>query len=422
MKFSEWLTYIQSLHPKTIALGLDRVQAAAEKLSIQKFNCPVITIAGTNGKGSCVAFLESILQASGRRVGAYTSPHLLRFNERIRIAGQEVSDHDLVKAFAQIEHARAALQIELTFFEFTTLAALYLFQQSQLDVLLLEVGLGGRKDAVNIVEPDIAIITTIALDHMDWLGDTREAIGWEKAGIFRSQKPAICGDFEPPESVLFAAQEIQAPLYCMRRDFDYSLDVAGKTWEWRSAKTQLKDLPLPQLPLQNAATALMGVALLQSLAGFLPGAIKHGISTARVPGRFQQLSSPVNTILDVAHNPAAAAYLAQKLRQTPHIGRTYAVVSLLTDKDIPATLNPLLSCVDEWFICGLEEIRGGTCEMMENHLQNLGVSAYHKASSVLKAYQLAVEHCRPEDRIVVFGSFHTVAPVLEFLEDLWISV
>ncbi len=421
----DWLDYIQTLHPKTIALGLDRVHAVAQRLNIDSFTCPIVTIAGTNGKGSCVAFLEAILQAAGYKVGAYTSPHLLRFNERIRMAGCEATDEAIVQALARIEAARE--QISLTYFEFTTLAALLLFKQAELDVLLLEVGLGGRLDAVNIVPADISVLTTLAMDHMDWLGDSREAIAAEKAGIFRAGKPAVCGDFDPPANIYAIAEQLKTPLYCINRDFWYQEQLPiGEgipgipTWEWHGAQQHFVDLPVTRLARQNASTALMVIALLEPSLPIGMTAIRQGLVKAQIPGRFQQFHAPVSIILDVAHNPAAAQLLADRLQQEfrTQAGKTLAVVSILADKDISATLKPLVSCIDFWYVSGLNEPRGTSADIMAEHLQNLGVSAYHKAGSILVAFQAAMQDSQSGDRILVFGSFHTVAPVLAYLQEV----
>jgi len=456
-----WLHYIESLHPKNIELGLERVQAVAAALDIISFSCPVITVAGTNGKGSCVTFLAEILQQAGYKVGAYTSPHLLKFQERIRIAGLDVTEHALVAAFAQIEQARQ--DIQLTYFEFTTLAALLLFKTAGLDAIILEVGLGGRLDAVNIVDPDIAIISSIAMDHMDWLGNSREEIGREKAGIFRKNIPVICGDVAPPNSILASARAIGAQLYCINREFHYYTSTNSHSWDWYqrsplnsrdeglsggrtailppdskqnyvlrsdyyqegahgdfrrglldwySQKVVYLGLPLPKLPLQNAATALMAIQCLQHKLKVDRKAVELGLIKAFIPGRFQQFNQPVTTILDVAHNPAAATLLAQRLHEQPCSGKTLAVVSILSDKDIPATLRPLLNSVDQWYVGGLDVARGASAETMANHLLNLGVTA-HTVSSVTAAFEQAVANCGAQDRILVFGSFYTVGLVLE---------
>ncbi len=410
---SQWLNYIETLHPLSIALGLDRVQKAAKKLGVIQFPCPVITVAGTNGKGSCVAFIESIYLAAGYRVGAYISPHLLRFNERIRINGIEVEDAALCRAFELVERARGTLS--LTYFEFTTLAAFILFKEAQLEALVLEVGLGGRLDAVNVVDSDVAVVTTIALDHMDWLGENREEIAVEKAGIFRENKPAICGDVDPPASLFAVAADKQAELFCIEQQFDYQIN--SSSWRWHSDKQQLLDLPFPQLPIQNAATALMAVECLQSRLAIDKTAIVQGLKNAYLPGRFQRLQKPVNLILDVAHNPAAAEFLAERLQKEPNSGRTLAVVSILADKDIPGTLRPLLNSVDAWFVGGLDVPRGMPANTLTDYLRQLGAKKWYPEEHIATAFDNALQTCQADDRIVVFGSFYTVASVLKSLQD-----
>lgn len=415
---SRWFSYIEGLHSQTIALGLDRIRIVAEKLGVLFFSCPVISIAGTNGKGSCVAFLEAILTAAGYKVGTYTSPHLLLFNERIRIDCQEVDDTSLMQAFTQVEQARG--DIALTYFEFTTLAALVLFQTVCLDVLVLEVGLGGRLDAVNLVDPDIAIITSIALDHMDLLGHTREAIGYEKAGIFRFGKPAICGDPDPPLSVQETACTLGAQWYCADRDFSSirsASSEADQTWTWQSRARTYSNLPIPRLPLQNATTALMAIECLQQHLQVSESAIVRGLEMAFLSGRQQHFYTSTEIILDVAHNPAATTYLAKSLSEQPISGLTRAVVSILSDKDAVETLRPLLPVIQKWYVAGLQIARGATAENMANDLHKLGAAAYdmHLSETVMEAFQQALSESDKHDRIVVFGSFHTVAAVLETL-------
>lgn len=451
---SDWLGYIETLHPKAIALGLDRVREVGEKLQVTHFRCPVITVGGTNGKGSCVAFLQSTLNAAGYQVGSYTSPHLLRFNERICFNGIMVDNTALVEAFQQVEQARA--EIPLTYFEFTTLAALWLFQRANLDAIVLEVGLGGRLDAVNIVDADMAVITTVALDHMDWLGDTREAIGYEKVGIFRAGRPAVCGDVDPPATLLQAAADCNTHLYCINRDFSYNLDQGGSrtaptkkpaeslkldvgatrespiesrasiaqhkvdhasNWSWHCGTTIYQNLPFPHLPLQNAVTALMALHCLSERLPVSRKAIEQGLQQAKLPGRFQEFHQPRWIILDVAHNPASAQLLAERLVSQPCGGKTYAVASMLGDKDILSSLQPLLPCVDQWFVGGLDVPRGVPAETIANYLQKLGVTAYHTHHTIPAAFDHALQVSQPLDRIVVFGSFHTVAAVLATLEN-----
>lgn len=423
----QWFSYIENLHTSTIVLGLERILPVAQKLQLLSFPCPVITVGGTNGKGSCVAFLEQILTAAGYTVATYTSPHLLRFNERIRIANKEIDDLSIINAFEEVEKVRSG--ITLTSFEFITLAALILFKAAKPDVLLLEIGLGGRLDAVNLVEADISIITSIALDHMDFLGDTREAIAYEKAGIFRSGKPAICGDPDLPANIVEVAKTLKAPLYAVDRDFSFGLASDGLSWFWACPLPNLpplaregtkkeisySNLPIPNLPLQNAAIALMAIQCLQSRLKVNVTAITEGLKKAFLPGRFQRFKTPVEVILDVAHNPASATYLAKRLSEEPTQGITRAVVSILSDKDVIETLRPLLALVQIWYVADLELPRGSTAENMGNCLQQLGVTAYdiHQSKSVAEAFQKAMQASQIQDRILVFGSFHTVAAVLE---------
>jgi dihydrofolate synthase/folylpolyglutamate synthase len=401
---AEWLIYLEQLHPHTIELGLSRINAVAKKLALTSFPHPVITVAGTNGKGSCVCFLETILCHAGYRVGAYTSPHLLRFNERIRISGQEIDDATLCAALQKIETARA--DISLTFFEFTTLAALLIFQQTPLNILILEVGLGGRLDAVNIVDADVAVITTIDLDHMDWLGHDREKIGREKAGIFRSGKPAVFGDITPVNSILQAAQELAIPLYCLNRDFTYEPKV--DSWHWQSPQQTWQHLPLPHLEMQNAACALMALYLLTTQLPVSEMAIHYGIHDAKLPGRWQRLVLPVHCIADVAHNPHATRWLAQKLNQEPCRGRTLAVVGMLADKDIKNTLAPLVTAIDAWYLGTLSVPRGATATNLAAILSAITDKICYHYSSVALALEQAISACQTDDRLLIFGSFHTV--------------
>ncbi|MDF3055654.1 MAG: FolC bifunctional protein [Gammaproteobacteria bacterium] len=406
LSLSQWLSYVESLHPQNIALGLERVDSIAEKLKLSTCSSKVFTIAGTNGKGSSAAFLSAILQAAGYRTAVYTSPHLLRFNERICINGALVSDEMLVEAFQVIEEGRG--DTALTYFEFTTLAAFYLFPQANVDVWILEVGLGGRLDAVNLIDPDVAIITTIALDHMDWLGEDREKIGAEKAGIMRSHVPVVCGDSDPPNSLLSAAKRIFSPIFCINQHFSYAIHPSF--WSFESERVCYPNLPLPSLPVQNAAAVLMALSL--SGLEYDVSAVSQGLVSAQLMGRFQEVAQPVHTILDVAHNPQSGAYLAERLKQLPYSGKTLAVVGMLKDKDIVNTLKPLLSCVDGWYVASLDVPRGENAKNIANYLHELGVTAYDTAASPLSAYHSAVGACSASDRVVVFGSFYTVAEVL----------
>lgn len=388
---SSWLTYLETLHPKAIDLGLDRVGKVAHALNLIPFNSFVITVAGTNGKGSCVALSESILSAAGYRVGAYTSPHLLRYNERVRINGEFVTDEMLCKAFVEIEKARG--DVSLTYFEFGTLAALLLFKQANLDVAILEVGMGGRLDATNIIDADIAIISSIALDHTEWLGNDREAIGFEKAGIMRAGKSCVCGDFDVPQSIRKYAQELRTNLYCPNEGSGYSFD----------------NLPLPKIAQQNAATVLKAIELLPQTFEVNRNAIKTGLKQVFLPGRFQIIGK---TILDVAHNPAAGELLAKNLQLMPCSGRTLAVVGMLSDKDILGTIQPLFPHVSAWYVGGLDVPRGAPTKLLADQIR-IGANTVSEYISVTAAYRQALADAQPSDRIIVFGSFYTVAEVMQ---------
>ena len=407
---------MEAHHPRQIELGLERVAAVAVRLTLDFSGGKVITVGGTNGKGSCVAFLEAILRAAGYRVGAYTSPHLLRYNERVRIDGVAVSDAELCEAFCAVHAALG--DISLTYFEFGTLAALWLFQRARLDVVILEVGLGGRLDAVNIIDPDVAVLTSIDLDHQDWLGADRESIGAEKAGIFRAQKPAICADANPPRSVIDTAQKLGADFYRVGSAFEY----AERTSFWCWSSTQLPrrgaydNLPMPSLPLPSAAAAL---AALHCLA--LPvatDAIVNGLRTADLAGRFQHIvRGEVEVILDVGHNPHAARWLAQRLAQTRTDGRTLAVFAMMADKDMAAVIAALKASIDTWYIGALaDNPRAATVDTVTAKLHAAGIAEIVVASTVVDAYDSAIAQAQAGDRILVFGSFFTVAAVLAHIQ------
>lgn len=413
MNLTAWLDYLETLHPKAIDLGLERVRQVAVKLDLLPFPQFVITVGGTNGKGSCVALLESILLAQGYTAGAYTSPHLLQYNERIRINAQSVTDETLCNAFDLIERARG--NTSLTYFEYGTLAALLLFKQADLDVVILEVGMGGRLDAVNIIDANIALISTIALDHTEWLGTDREAIGYEKAGIMRTHKPVVSGDFATPASIRDYAQSIAAPLYCPTESFTYQANTA--TWDWFSKQQTLSNLPLPAIELQNAATVLQAIELLPDILHVTRDAIIAGLQQVNLPGRFQIFTKDTRslTILDVAHNPAGGAWLAKRLSQTPCSGQTYAVAGMLSDKDRLGTVKPLLEQIDAWHIAGLPVPRGDQADIFAEELRFAEVSSIQVYSNILEAYAGALAKTNPADRIIVFGSFYTVAEVLREL-------
>lgn len=407
---AEWLSYLETCHPKFIDLGLDRIKVVAKQLDVLNFDCPIITIAGTNGKGSCVALIQTILKVAGYRVGSYTSPHLLDFNERIQIANTFVSDAALCTVFEQIEKGRR--KCSLTYFEFTTLAALCLFKQAKLDAIILEVGLGGRLDAVNCVDADISVISTIDLDHMDWLGDTRECIGQEKAGIMRPNKPCVFGDFLLPASVSRQATLCNTPLYFQGQEFKYKKQ--GSVWSWKSQQQTFDDLPLPRIDLQNAATVLQVIELLSEHFIITRTSIEEGLKKVFIPGRFQIIEkNTTQLILDVAHNPAGAKCLAKRLANEPCTGKTHAVVGMLADKDKLNTLSALVAQIDYWYLTDLKVPRGATAQQLDQCLMSLNQSSpVFKFSSPTLAVQQACKRAQKNDRVLVFGSFHTVAFVL----------
>lgn len=417
-RLSDWLSWQERLHPNAIDLGLDRLHRTLGRLRWRRPSCPVITVGGTNGKGSSVAFLARILTEAGYRVGAFTSPHLLEYNERITIAGRQVSDASLIAAFERIDTARGA--DTLTFFEFNTLAALLVFETAGLDAVVLEVGMGGRLDAVNVVDADAALVTSIALDHCEWLGDTVEAIGREKAGIFRAGCPAVLGSKEMPESVLDSAAAIGANALRLGRDFDYSR--AGARWSWRGPGRTWDDLPAPSLfgdvQYDNAAAVL---AVLNSLSGSLRvdrGSIERGLTTTLLAGRYQLVrDDDIEWILDVAHNPAAARTLAAQLDDKPAQGKTIAVCGMLGDKDVEGVAAELRGRFDSWVLGGLSSPRAIAVETLADRLRSAGAAVSDMAFNIVAACELARKAAASGDRIVVFGSFLTVAPALEWLKE-----
>ncbi|XLU00004.1 Bifunctional protein FolC [Aeromonas rivipollensis] len=400
----DWLSYLEQIHPVNIDMGLERVGAVARRMGLTRLPFKVITVAGTNGKGSSCAMAASILMAAGYKVGVYSSPHLLRFTERVRIDGAELSDSEHCAAFAEVEAARG--EIALTFFEFATLAGLWLFCRAAPDVLLLEVGLGGRLDATNVVESDVAMITSIALDHCDWLGDTREAVAVEKAGVYRAGKPAISGEPNPPATIASEAARIGASLRQVGRDFQGDEHHTG--WDYHGLNHWL-GLPKPALPLMNAVTVL---AALESLG--LPlaeSAIRDGLANARLAGRMQRLQDEPLVIVDVAHNPHSAAYLASQLRQLPGKGKRRAVVGMLKDKDMAGSLAELDGLIDQWFLASLTGPRAATAEQLAVALGD-GQGPAATFDGVSAAYLAALAASSPDDMVIVFGSFYTVADVL----------
>lgn len=421
MRFSslaDWLSWQETQHPTLIDLGLERVSAVLQRMQLAQPPHAVITVAGTNGKGSCVALLESIYRAAGYRTGSYSSPHLLRYNERIRVLGAEVEDACLCAAFERIDTARAG--ISLSYFEFGTLAALDILQDAQLDVVILEVGLGGRLDAVNILDPDVAVVTSIGIDHVEWLGPDRESIGREKAGIFRAGRPAICGDPEPPHSLQARADALVAPFYRIQHDFGY--EVSGDAWTWwgrcADANTRYEHLPLPALrgafQLQNAATAVMAMQPLMARLPVSAEALHQGLTMVSLPGRFQVQAGPVTHIFDVAHNPHGAAVLARTLQEYPCAGRTLAVFAMLADKDIAGVVAAVCGSIDHWQVAALSTPRAATtAQIMQTVRENAPAASVASSASVGEAWRAALGQARQGDRVLVFGSFYTVAEAMQ---------
>ena len=411
-QLEDWLSHLERLHPKTIELGLDRVRAVKDRLHLTP-TFPVILVGGTNGKGSTCAMLEAMLLAAGYRVGLYTSPHLIRYNERVRIDGRMASDAALCDAFEAVEGARG--ETALTYFEFGTLAAMWQFTQAKIEVAILEVGLGGRLDAVNVFEPDVAIVTTIDLDHMDYLGDTREKIGFEKAGIFRASKPALCADADPPASLIQHAAKIGASLLRINQDFKIVREDAS--WTYSGPGGVRAALPYPAMrgahQLANAAVAIAALDCLRERLPLAQAHIRTGLLSARLPGRFQVLPGKPPVILDVAHNPQAARILSENLRAQYVSGKTIAVFGMLRDKDMAGVIASLKDHIDEWYIGGLAGPRGASGETLALILGEAGITAIHTHPNIAQAYAAACRQAGENDRICAFGSFYTVAEVLK---------
>lgn len=424
-RLSDWLAWQETLHPSTIDLGLERLNRTLLALGWRRPNCPVITVGGTNGKGSCVALLNRILGEAGYRVGTFTSPHLLEYNERITLAGREVSDASLMAAFERIDAARGA--DTLTFFEFNALAALLVFETACLDIIILEVGLGGRLDAVNVVDADVALVTSIALDHCDWLGPDVESIGREKAGIFRAGRPAVFGALDMPNSIAEVAQTVDARLLRAGRDFTYT--KSGEHWSWRGNRQQWDDLPPPALSgdvqYDNASAVL---AALENLADRVPvnrDAIVRGLQSVRLAGRFQTFQrGGIEWIVDVAHNPAAARVLAQTLILKPPSSagaRTFAVCGVLGDKDIEGVAAELRDSFAQWVIVKPASARALDENVLADRIRRCGVPVATVAPTVAAGCEAARALAQPGDRVVAFGSFLTAGPALEWLRIAYTS-
>ncbi len=411
-----WLSRIESLHPKNIDLGLDRVREVAGRMGL-RLESVVMTVGGTNGKGSTCAILESILRAAGYRVGLYTSPHLVHFNERARIDGVAIASDDLIRAFEAVEAALGG--VSLTYFEFTTLAILLCFAERRLDITVLEVGLGGRLDAVNLIDADCSIVTSIDIDHVDYLGPTRETIGFEKAHIYRRARPAICADPVPPASLVEHAEEIGADLWLFGRDFNYAGD--RQQWSYGGRSQRRNSLAYPALrganQLLNASAALAALEALRDRIPVTQQAVRQGLATVELPGRFQVLPGRPAIVLDVAHNPHAAAHLATNLDNMGFYPETWAVFGVMRDKDLEGIVAALGSRVDHWLLTDLPGARAASAVSIAERLAGLGVGAVGgKTLETFASPRAALDRAQAgageNDRIVVFGSFLTVADIL----------
>jgi dihydrofolate synthase / folylpolyglutamate synthase len=415
----DWLALLESRHAEVhIDMGLDRVRAVKERMGL-KFECPVIMVAGTNGKGSTCAMLEAVLLRSGYKVGLYIKPHFLDFNERARIGGEMASDDALVAAFDDVEAHRG--EVDLTYFEFTTLAIMRLLSRAGIDVAILEVGLGGRLDAVNVIDADVAIVTSVDIDHTDYLGETREEIGFEKAGIFRPGKPAICSDPVPPQSLVRHAEEIGADLWLIGRDFNYQGDK--QQWSYGGRTVRRNSLAYPALrganQLLNAAAALAALEVLRLELPVGAQEVRTGLALVELPGRFQVLPGRPAVVLDVAHNPHAAATLAQNLGNMGFHRYTYAVFGIMQDKDIDQVIAAMAGLVDHWCIATLPSPRSASAEQLADKIAALkpaGVKdedfSITSFANPAEAFANAMSRAEENDRIVVFGSFYTVAGVM----------
>ncbi len=409
-----WLAWQQAAHPVEIDPGLARVGAVWERLATH-LNAVVLAVGGTNGKGSVTAYLDATLAAAGYGTGLFTSPHLVRYNERIRVHGREAADAELLEAFAAIDAARG--DVSLTFFEWNTLAAFIVFARAGIDVAVLEVGMGGRLDAVNLLDADAAAVVSVGIDHREWLGDTVEAIGREKAGIFRAGRPAICGARRPPRSIVAHAAAIGARLKRIGTDFDFVERADG--WDYVGFGSRRRELPLPGIEgsaqLGNAAVALAMLEAVEPKLLVPDAAVRSALAAVRLPGRFQALPGRPEWILDVAHNPQAAQALAASLASRPCKGRTLAVCGILGDKDIEGIVAALDGQVSRWIAVGLESARALPPAALALCISQAGAASVQAAASVAAGLEQARAEMQPEDRAIVFGSFLTVGPALDLL-------
>ena len=411
---SDWLAWQETLHPNKIDLGLERVASVADRLQLRQPDFTVVTVAGTNGKGSSVAMLESLLLAAGYQTGTYTSPHLQRYNERIRINGQEIDDLSLCSAFAAVDAARGS--VSLSYFEFGTLAALQLFKQRSPAIVILEVGLGGRLDAVNVLDSDVALITSIDIDHSAWLGTDRESIGLEKAGILRAARPAICSDANVPGSIENRARELKANWYCLGTEYGYQ--HSGDSWSWQGVTRTIKDLPLPALAgqhqLDNAAGVLMVLEVLADKYPVSREAMERGLQAVKLDGRYQTVSGAVELVFDVAHNTASAGRLTRVLGDNPVTGETFLVLGMLDDKDVEQFTRVLDEVIDYWYLVTPGSDRGLPATSLRGRMGCLPADGKVRCfSDTAAALRQAQSDACSGDRIVVTGSFVTVAEALE---------
>jgi dihydrofolate synthase/folylpolyglutamate synthase len=417
----QWLAYQSQVHPQAVDLGLDRLRQVLERLRWRQPKVPVITVAGTNGKGSVSGYCEAIMAAAGFRVGTFTSPHLRDYRERVRIHDRLVTADELVAAFERIESARG--EVGLTFFEFNTLAALLVFEAAKLDAWVLEIGMGGRLDAVNVVDPDVAVVVSIGFDHQEFLGATLEAIAREKAGIFRRGCPAVLGSREIPEIVEEIARDIGAPV--KRPGIEYSYTVQGAVWHFRGSRWNLPRLPAPALlgetQYANAATAIAALEEIDARLAIPAAAVAQGLGQVRLAARFQVIAptrpAAPTWILDVAHNPAAARVLARNLREHPVAGRTLAVCGILADKDAAGVAAELRDCVAAWWCVSTDGERGRSGVSLAQTIKAQVAAPVEAADSTSAGCAAALASALADDRIVVFGSFHVAGPALDWLEE-----
>ncbi len=416
---ADWLSWLEQSHPREIDLGLERITQVASHLSLLSPKSLIVTVAGTNGKGSCVAVSADILGAAGYSVGVYTSPHLLHYNERIRINDRLATDAEICEAFAEIYQACEQKSVSLTYFEYGTLAAFYLFKKHQTNAMVLEVGLGGRLDAVNILDADIAIITSIDLDHQDWLGDSREKIGFEKAGIMRANRPMVCADPDPPQSLINHANSLHTESYFLGKDFFYQTEASQWRW-WNRSQPEAVWRALPQLPLPSVAAALQMASILK--LNFTRLDLLNRVAELRVPGRFQEFTkNNRHWVMDVAHNPAATAFLAQRLldwkRKKPS-AKLHGIVAMMSDKDRLASLKNLISIIDHWYLLDLSFLpRAASTAQMAENLASFGETPV-SAGDIDNCVKQALANSQSQDVILVFGSFYTVAEAMKLMSTL----